>query len=101
MLRMSQPAVSTTLSYYRQLSAHTSEYSNEVMVCACIYLAAKVFEDERKIRDILNTIYSAIKLYTLAHSPLRPYIDLAILSHQAVHAQLQPNYDLNSTHFTT
>lgn len=68
MLHLSQPAVSTVLQFYRKFNeAVTSgEYANEIVVCSCIFLASKIFEDERKIRDILNAINSAIKLYTLS-----------------------------------
>ena len=79
MLRYSQPAVSTTLSFYQQLSAQTNGYSNEIIVGASLFLAAKIYEDERKIRDILNTISSAITLYTLASKESEGYIDLSRL----------------------
>ena len=97
MLRLSQPAVSTTLSYYRKLSVEANGYSNEIIVGASLYLAAKVYEDERKIRDILNTISSAITLYTLAASESEGYIDLSKLPREGLEGKIQPNYDLNST----
>ena len=65
---MSQSAASTTLHHYRQISAQDTDFSNEVVVCACIYLACKIYEDERKIRDILNAICYATKLYTISAS---------------------------------
>lgn len=103
MLKMPQPAVSTTLHYYRQFNdaVEECEFSNEVIVCACIYLVGKVFEEERKIRDILNTIYSAIKLYTLAAQKSDIYIDMETLDLGELEEHIKPDYHITRNQTNT
>jgi hypothetical protein len=37
----------------------------EIMIAASIFLASKVFESERKIRDILNMIFADTALHRI------------------------------------
>lgn len=70
MLNLSQPAAHTTIEYYRKFIEKVEEgkYSNEVIVCACIFLVSKIFEEEKKVRDIFNAIYSLTKLYQMGNT---------------------------------
>lgn len=75
-----------------------------MVVCACVFLTAKIFEAEKKIRDILNAIYTVIQLYQLARQdpesqpgPLAGnYIHLQRalegLTAEQVMARIQPSY---------
>jgi transcription initiation factor TFIIIB Brf1 subunit/transcription initiation factor TFIIB len=104
MLQLTQPASSTVLQFYSKFTEAipSGKYSNEIVVCACVYLVSKIFEDERRIRDILNAINSAIKLYTLASAKRQGnYIKLGVVLEGAtaeeVLASIQPIYELIST----
>lgn len=74
-----------------------------MVVCSCIYLTSKIFEDERKIRDILNAINSAIKLYQLGREQgdeTGSYIGLREVVQSGdsneLEARIQPSYELTS-----
>jgi hypothetical protein len=41
-------------------------YDQEILVAACIYLSVKIFEEEVRIRDILNMIYVLTSLYKMS-----------------------------------
>lgn len=68
-LKFSQPATHTTIHFYQEFTSKAEEanYSNEVIVCACIFLSGKVFEEEYKIRDIFNAINCVTKLYQIGN----------------------------------
>jgi hypothetical protein len=67
-LNLSQPATHQVIEYYRKLAAsETHSFRPEVIIAACIFLVAKVREQEHKIRDILNICYVVTTMYKLAN----------------------------------
>ena len=39
----------------------------EIMIASSIFLSSKVFESERKIRDILNMVFAVTALHRIVH----------------------------------
>lgn len=55
-LALSQEVISTAITYYNKFKEHgpIRSFTEEEAVCACVFLASKVADEIRKIRDILN-----------------------------------------------
>lgn len=55
-LALSQEVISTAIAYYNKFKEYgpIRSFTEEVTVCACVFLASKVADEIRKIRDILN-----------------------------------------------
>jgi hypothetical protein len=67
LLRLSQPCSKTALQYFMQFKEYENHgYDQEILVAACIYLAVKIFEEEVRIRDILNMVYVLTSLYRMS-----------------------------------
>lgn len=43
----------------------THNFSQEVMLCSCIYLTSKIGEDFKRIRDIINVVYFVKNKYEI------------------------------------
>ena len=58
MLELSRPCTKTAMDYYHLLSSSdTHQYPLEIIITASIFLSAKIFWSERKVRDILNIVF--------------------------------------------
>ena len=55
-LSLSQEVIATAVVYYQKFKEFgpISSFSSQESICACLFLASKVFDEMRKIRDILN-----------------------------------------------
>lgn len=55
-LCLSQEVIATSITYYQKFKKFgpIKSFKNEESMCACIFLASKVYDETRKIRDILN-----------------------------------------------
>lgn len=55
-LSLSQEVISTAITYHTKFKEYgpIQSFSELESVCACIFLASKVLDETRKIRDILN-----------------------------------------------
>lgn len=51
--------------YYSLTNSKTHQFQIEIMIGASIFLSAKIFETERKIRDILNMIFAVTSLHRI------------------------------------
>jgi hypothetical protein len=51
--------------YYLLSNSDSHQFQIEIMIGAAIFLSAKVFETERKIRDILNMIFAVTSLHRI------------------------------------
>jgi hypothetical protein len=51
--------------FYHLSNSETHQFQIEIMIGAAIFLSAKIFETERKIRDILNMIFSVTTLHRI------------------------------------
>jgi hypothetical protein len=76
------------------------------MIPASIFLSAKIFETEHKIRDILNMIFSVTSLHRILQS-LQNEEEGAKSTIQKLIAEgdlkerIQPNYSINNTPLPT
>jgi hypothetical protein len=72
------------------------------MIAASIFLSAKIFETERKIRDILNMIFSVTSLHRILQSAqdeeegAKSTIQ-QLIAEEDLKERIQPNYSINST----
>ena len=92
-------ATSATLSFYRQaITIENLNYQNEILVSACIFLACKVFEVDRKVRDIINMIFVVTTLYKLSREKSEnAYIDCSkAVKTENIHSLIEPSFHLSS-----
>lgn len=55
-LALSQEVIATSITYFKKFEEFgpIKSFSEQESACACIFLASKVLDETRKIRDILN-----------------------------------------------
>jgi len=64
MLKLSRSTITHVIHLYTKfLESETHQFKREIVIVACTYLACKINEEVRKIRDILNMVSEVTGLY--------------------------------------
>lgn len=104
LLKLSRPCTKTAMDYYYQLSSSsTHRFQIEIMIATSIFLASKIFETERKIRDILNMIFTVTALHRIYQGECDRLEELGesltmreLIARRGIKEAIAPSYSLNS-----